>query len=171
LTVLYSARLFKLVRIRFNSILPLNTLSESDPLLRKGILTLIIPSFTRGAVLRSFINVVPAAFLYTQTLKLVILARMNLMIITFILSRYVIWFKCSLFLFPMWRLALMSARLFIPFQKKVAWGVNAFTFRLPLTGLSNLTSLNRITSYLFRRSYIFRWIASIPLVILIFYQT
>ena len=90
MTVLYSARLFKLVRIRFNSILPLNTLSESDPLLRKGILTLIIPSFTRGAVLRSFINVVPAAFLYTQTLKLVILARMNLMIITFILSRYVI---------------------------------------------------------------------------------
>lgn len=89
-TVLYRARLFKLVGIRFNSILPLSALRESDHLLRKGILILIIPSFTRGASLRVLINPIPAAFFYTQTLKLLILARLNLMILTFILSRYII---------------------------------------------------------------------------------
>ena len=168
--MLYSARLFKLVRIRSNSILPFNILRESDPLLRKGILTLIIPSFTRGASLNVLTNPIPAAFFYTQTLKFLILARLNLIILTFILSRYTIWFKGSLFLFPIWRLALLSARLLIPLQKEISWGVNLSTFRAPLIGLSHMANLSRATSYLFRTSYIFRWIVSIPLIMLIFYS-
>lgn len=171
LTVLYSARLFKLVRIRFNSILPLNILSESDPLLSKGILTLIIPSFTSGASLRSLINPVPIAFLYTQTLKLLILTRLSLIVLTFILSRYIIWFKCSVFLFPIWRLALLSASLFTPLQKEISWGINSAMFRLPLISLSSVVGLSRGISYLFSIRYIFRWIATIPLAMLIFYLT
>jgi hypothetical protein len=86
------------------------------------------------------------------------------------LSRYIIWFKGSLFLFPIWRLALLSARLLIPLQKKISWSVNLSTFRTPLMGLSCMANLSGVTSYLFSTSYIFRWIASIPLIMLIFYS-
>jgi len=170
-TVMYRARLFKLVRIRFNSVLPLNILRESDPLLRKGILTLAIPSFTSGASLRVLISPIPTAFFYTQNVKFLILTRISLIILTFVLPRYSIWFKGSLFLFPIWGLALLSARLLIPLQKETSWDINFSTFSRPLTGLSHLADSRRMISYLFSTSYIFRWVASIPLIMLIFYLT
>jgi hypothetical protein len=66
---------------------------------------------------------------------------------------------------------LLSASLFTPLQKEISWGINSATFRLPLISLSSVVGLRRGISYLFSIRYIFRWIATIPLAMLIFYLT
>jgi len=72
LTLLYSSRLIRIVIVQYNKILPNSFLRESCYLLNKGIIILIIPSFTRGAIMFNFSIRVPYTFYYSMNLKITI---------------------------------------------------------------------------------------------------
>jgi len=164
ITVLYRSRLVKVVLINFRGLQAVLVLRECDYLLRKGILVLRLPSFSRGATLRSLIPAIPHGFIYASRVKLIIFGSFLIFGLVFYISKYSLYSVGSTYLFPMWGLALVSGSLFTVTQKILSWNLNRTNFRYQLTIITKLVSL--YTSdfrRLFNINFIFRVIITIPL--------
>jgi hypothetical protein len=75
------------------------TLDESDTFLRKGIMILCIPSFIRGATLRSLLIILPKRFNYTRIVKFVIFSSFVLFFIIFFIEGYILKLKGSVYFY------------------------------------------------------------------------
>merc|ERR1712020_462208 len=88
MTIIYRARLIKVVLVNYRGIKPNLNLFEGDSLLRKGIIILCLPSFTRGRILRALIIITPKSFFYSGYLKIAIFSSFLLFFFIFIKRKY-----------------------------------------------------------------------------------
>lgn len=101
ITILYRSRLIKVVVLNFTGMHPNLNLDESNIFLRKGIIVLAIPSFTRGAALRRVLILYPKRFVYTEIIKIAIFSSFLLLFLVFIKEKYSLRLTGSLYIYSM----------------------------------------------------------------------
>ena len=171
ITIIYRARLIKVVLINYRGIKPNLNLYEGDTLLRKGIMILYLPSFLRGRILSALMIITPRRFFYSRSIKTIIFSSFLLFFFIFTKRRYNLNIFGITYFYSMWSLSLFSRSFITWNQKKLSWNINRLTFGYNLKFLGvmiNIFSLLRRA--LFRTSFVFRVLVSIPLFIFLFSQ-
>lgn len=112
LTLLYSSRLIKIVLSHYNSISSITHISEVDYGLRKGILLLSAPSFSRGSVIAQLLHLKPSIFLYPLRVKVAIFTSFFILLAVLTHNKYPVTGKGLIYIFPIWGLRLLSGSLF-----------------------------------------------------------
>jgi len=169
LTLIYRFRLLKLVIINFTNLRSIIVLSEEDPLLLKGIFILLIPSFSRGSILRSIIIYLPFQISYPVSIKFIIFSSLLLRIVALTLRKYPIYYKIQFILYPMWGITLFTTSLFHSKQKISSWFINMSNFSWLLCNyIRSVNLFSTSNSSIIGRSFVIRRVTIIPLFSLLY---
>lgn len=125
ITLLYSSRLIKIVLLHYNSITVATHISEVDIRLRKGILLLSIPSFSRGSAITQLLYFKPVIFLYPLRIKVVIFTSFFVMWVVLTFNSYPVTHTGLVYLFPIWGLRLFSGPIFNIVAQHTSFGAKA----------------------------------------------
>jgi len=132
---------------------------------------LYLPSFLRGRILSALMIITPRRFFYSRSIKTIIFSSFLLFFFIFTKRRYNLNIFGITYFYSMWSLSLFSRSFITWNQKKLSWNINRLTFGYNLKFLGimiNIFSLLRRA--LFRTSFVFRVLVSIPLFIFLFSQ-
>lgn len=163
ITLLYSSRLIKIVLLHYNSITVATHISEVDMRLRKGILLLSIPSFSRGSVITQLLYLKPVIFLYPLRIKLVIFTSFFVMLAVLTFNSYPVIHTGLVYLFPIWGLRLFSGPIFNTVTQYASFGAKAWGFSTPLKRFQEIVSFKLSgLSRFYSRHFVYRLIVSIP---------
>ena len=169
LTLLYRFRLLKLVVINFINLRAIINLTEEDPLLVKGILVLLIPSFSRGSVLGAIIIKSPLPIAYVNSVKYMIFLRFLVSLIILLLSSYKIHYKIQSVVFPMWGIMIYTASLFNYKQQVISFHTNNSNFGFFLNNfIRRVNIFARIRTIMMTSNLIIRIVSIIPLFIILY---
>lgn len=170
ITILYRSRLIKVVVLNYRGIHPKLMLNESDIFLRKGVIVLSVPSFTRGSILGSILHICPKRFFYTRTIKFIIFFSFFLFFFIFSKRWYPLKLKGSVYFYSIWSLTLFSRSFFNKLEKILSWAINRVTFRYNLNYLStSLLLFSPLRRSIFRTNFLYRTIISIPRFLILFF--
>lgn len=166
LTLVYRFRLLKLVASNYIGLRPTLVLNEEDPLLVKGILVLMIPSFTRGSILSAIIIRTPFSGLYVRRAKMLIFLRFSTGALVLAWRKFRVYYTGQFRCYPMWSLTLFTASLFNFKQQPLSWWFSRSNFRLILSNyISSIEMLSVFNTSLISTQFIIRSLSIIPLFI------
>ena len=164
LTLLYSFRLLKLVVINFINLRAIITLTEEDPLLLKGILVLLIPSFTRGSILGAIIIKSPFSIVYNNSIKHLIFMSLLVSVLVLIMRSYKVHYRIQLVVFPIWGIIIFTASLFNLKQRALSLHINNSNFGFFLNSyITRINIFGRLSTSIIRTNFIMRRVSIIPL--------
>jgi NADH-ubiquinone oxidoreductase chain 5 len=142
ITVIYRARLIKIILLSFSNLQPNWYIRERDYLLRKGVVILSAPSFSRGLLLRRLIITTPSSFIYCSSTKLIIFSFFILFFVIFSLPKFIINYLGRFYVFTLYRLGLFSRGLWLFHLQYLSFNSNTSSFGFYLNGLTSALHLN-----------------------------